>query len=329
MSSDRERIQIHAVAGVHDGRAILDELAEALAEDPPRIPSRHFYDEYGSELFEQITRLQEYYPTRTEAALLAERADRIVARTRARSLVELGSGSAVKTRTLLDAMESTGRLECYVPFDISEEFLRRSAAKLSVDYPRLRIEGLVGDFSTHLDEIPRAPDRMVLFLGGTIGNFEAAERESFLASLAAVLDPGEHLLLGVDLIKETERLETAYNDRAGVTAAFNRNILRVVNDLTGSDFAPEAFRHRAVYDEAAHRIEMWLDAVEPQSVHLPALELRLELEPGTSILTEISTKYDRERVEAMLSRNDFRLIDWMSDRDELFGLALAMRRSRG
>ncbi|MDX1643838.1 MAG: L-histidine N(alpha)-methyltransferase [Thermoanaerobaculia bacterium] len=319
------RIRIQISPEVHDEERILDELGTALREDPPRIPSRHFYDERGSRLFDQITRLEEYYPTRSEAALLAEHADRIVARASPRCLVELGSGSAAKTRRLLDAMAHSGSLERYVPFDISEEPLRRSAVALAADYPQLRIDGLVGDFSAHLDDIPAADDRLVIFLGGTIGNFEPEARESFLTALAAVMEPGEHFLLGVDRIKDRRRLEAAYNDRAGVTAAFNRNILAVVNDLTGGDFDPAAFRHRAIYDTDAHRIEMWLDSRLAQSVRLPALDLALDLEPGDSILTEISTKYDLERVDAMLARNGFRRIDWMTDSEGLFGLALAER----
>lgn len=319
------RIRIRIAPDAHDDERLLAELGAALREEPPRIPTRHFYDQRGSRLFEEITRLEEYYPTRTEAALLDEHADRIAARARPRCLVELGPGSAVKTRRLLDAMARSGRLERYVPFDISEEYLRHSAAVLARDYPQLRIDGLVGDFSTHLDDIPAVDDRLVIFLGGTIGNFEPDERESFLASLAAVIDPGEHFLLGVDRIKDRRRLEAAYNDRAGVTAAFNRNILTVVNQLTGGDFDPDAFAHRAVYDIQAHRIEMWLDSRRAQTVHLPALDLELALEPGASILTEISTKYDLERVDAMLARHGFRRIDWMTDPEELFGLALAER----
>lgn len=327
MSGSRtsERVRIRTLPDASDRRLVLAELSAALSEEPPRIPSRHFYDERGSRLFERITRLDAYYPTRTEAALLAEHADAIVEATRARELVELGSGTAVKTRLLLDAMARRSRLDRYVPFDISPGTLRASAEELCRDYAGLEVDGLVGDFSSHLDELPAGGERLVIFLGGTIGNFDPAQRDSFLATLAEVMHSGEHFLLGIDLIKDRHLLEAAYDDPEGITAEFNRNILLVVNRLAGGDFDPGAFAHRATWNEGEHRIEMWLDARRAETVRLPALGIELAFERDDSILTELSTKYDRPLVERALERHDFRLERWISDGERLFALALAVR----
>lgn len=320
---DRIRIDYH-----RDGRedqAFLDELRASLAETPRRIPSKYFYDERGSELFEAICELPEYYPTRAERAILERHAGEIVRASGCSELVELGSGAATKTRLLLDAMAEAGTLELYVPFDVSEEMVARVARELTEHYPGLRVHGVVGDFMTHLGKIPEGGCRLAAFLGGTIGNLQPEDARAFLARLARRLDPGDGLLLGTDLIKDPAVIEAAYDDAAGVTAEFNKNILRVVNRLTGGDFDPDSFRHRAFYDRERHRIEMRLVAERAQQVRLPALDLTLELREGEEILTEISTKYDRPKVETLLERAGFELERWYTDPDGLFALSLARR----
>lgn len=320
---DRIRIDYH-----RDGRedqAFLDELRASLAETPRRIPSKYFYDERGSELFEAICELPEYYPTRAERAILERHAGEIVRASGCSELVELGSGAATKTRLLLDAMAEAGTLELYVPFDVSEEMVARVARELAEHYPGLRVHGVVGDFMTHLGKIPEGGCRLAAFLGGTIGNLQPEDARAFLARLARRLDPGDGLLLGTDLIKDPAVIEAAYDDGAGVTAEFNKNILRVVNRLTGGDFDPDSFRHRAFYDRERHRIEMRLVAERAQQVRLPALDLTLELREGEEILTEISTKYDRPKVETLLERAGFELERWYTDPDGLFALSLARR----
>ncbi len=337
-SDESSRAATHAPAGERveidfhrDGResdGFREELRAALAETPRRIPSKYFYDDRGSELFEAICELPEYYPTRTERGILERRAGEIARRSGASELVELGSGAATKTRILLDAMEEEGTLEVYVPFDVSEAMVRRVARELAEDYPRLRVHGVVGDFLSHLGEVPRFREggrRLALFLGGTIGNLTPEQSKEFLAQVSASLDRGDFLLLGTDLVKDPAVIEAAYDDAAGVTAEFNLNALRVVNRLTGGDFDPAAFRHRAFYDRERHRIEMRLVSTREQTVTLPELDLTLDLAAGEEILTEISTKFDRPRVEAMLAAAGFELTAWLTDDDELFALSLARK----
>jgi len=302
-------------------------IRRALLRAPREIAPKWFYDEVGSELFERICTLPEYYPTRTERVLLASTADGIVARTKATELVELGPGAATKTRLLLDAMARAGSLHRFVAFDFSDSMVRRVAHELVREYDGLQVFGVIGDFMEQLRDLP--PDdaevRLVAFLGGTIGNFRPAEARDFLARVAARLRPGDHLLLGTDLVKDITRLESAYNDSAGVTAAFNQNILRVMNRMLGGDFDPEAFRHRAFYDASHHWIEMRLVSERNQTVHLPAIELTLHLRAGEEIRTEISAKYDRPRVQQLLGGSGFRLLEWFTDPENLFALSLAQR----
>jgi L-histidine N-alpha-methyltransferase len=304
----------------------LAELRAALLRSPRQIPSRFFYDDVGSELFERITELPEYYQTCAERALLTSIADRVVAATRAEELVEIGAGAATKTRVLLDAMRRAGTLRLYVPFDVAEGTMRRVAEELLDEYPGLAVHGVVGDFMAHLEKIPEGEGRLVIFLGGTIGNLLPAEAERFLRQLHQAMEPGDYFLLGVDLVKPVPRLEAAYNDAAGVTAEFNRNILRVVNRLTGGDFDPAAFRHRAFYDRERCWIEMRLVSERAQRVHLPALGLELDFAPGEEILTEISAKYDRPRAEALLADTGFTPVEWYTGPEKLFGLSLSRRR---
>ena len=289
------------------------------------MSARFFYDDHGSELFEQITRLPEYYQTRTEHALLEEVAEDICERTRTTVLVELGSGSATKTRVLLDAMQRRGHVPLYVPVDVNANIVRQSSLGLVRQYPGLRVHGVVGDFLHVLPRLPAPGRRLVILLGGTIGNLTPAAAARFLGRLARSLAPGEAFLLGVDRIKDPMRLEAAYNDQQGVTAAFNRNILRVLNRIADADFEPERFAHRAFYDIARHWIEMRLVAREAHPVRLAAAGLWLLFAPGDSIRTEISVKYDATMTRELLATSGFELASWYTDPEQLFGLALAHR----
>jgi L-histidine N-alpha-methyltransferase len=308
-------------------RALRDDAREGLSATPKQLPPKWFYDARGSALFEQITQLPEYYPTRTEAALLAAGVDEIARRSGARTLVELGSGSSTKTRLLLDAFTRTGTLRTYVPQDVSESALRLAMDALAPDYPGLALHGVVGDFTRHLDRLPGGGSggsrRMVAFLGGTIGNLVPAEQRAFLSGLRAVLDPGEHLLLGVGLVVPEDVVVPAYDDAAGVTAEFNRNVLRVLNRELGADFDVDAFVHVALWDPRNEWIEMRLRATRPMTVHLPALDLTVRFTQGEELRTEISAKFRPEGVRELLAATGFALTRWWSDADERFGLALA------
>jgi L-histidine N-alpha-methyltransferase len=302
----------------------LAEMREALLRTPREIPSKHLYDQRGSELFERICELPEYYQTRTEKAILVEHADRIVERCRARELVEIGAGAATKTRVLLRAMERQGLLLRYVPIDVDVAMLRRVADELTREFPGLEVHGIGADFAHSLDRLPRGPRRLVAFLGSTIGNLRPAdEAPELLRSLERRMREGDHFLLGVDLIKDRARLEAAYNDAGGVTAAFSRNIWNVVNRLADADFDPGAFRHRAFWDERRHWMDIRQVSQRAQRVQLRALDLELSIEPGEEIRTEISAKYDRPSAETLLGAGGFELIDWITDADHLFALALA------
>jgi L-histidine N-alpha-methyltransferase len=316
------------VARYVDGRGQLTTLADdvrrGLTASPKYLHPKYFYDTRGSELFEQITELPEYYQTRTELGILRAIAAPLVAEGDYREIAELGSGSSSKTRTLLDAMEARGTLERYIPVDVSETMLRESAGALLERYPVLRVDAVVGDFQHHLAEVPTAQGRrLVLFLGSTIGNLDSGERSALLQGVRGLLTAEDRFLLGVDLVKDVAVLEAAYNDAAGVTAAFNRNILRVVNLALDGDFAPAAFRHYAPYNAAAARIEMHLMADTPQTAFLRALDLKVEMAAGESIWTESSYKFTQESAAAMLAAADLRLEQWYTDPGRRFGLALA------
>ena len=294
---------------------------------------KYFYDVKGSELFEEITALPEYYQTRTELSILEEKAPEIVARTRCRELVELGSGSASKTRTLLDAMtakqgRSVQDSARYVPFDVSESALKSSAERILVEYPALEIQGFVGDFDHSLERLlsrPRSPNglrRLVIFLGGTIGNFTPEKRREFLGRLRSGLEEGDHLLVGIDLVKDARVLRAAYEDTAGVTARFNKNLLSVLNRKLAGEFDPELFDHRATYNSEESRIEMWLDSKVEQRVPVAALGLEVPFEEGEGVRTEISTKFTPESVAEAFEEAGLRLLDLYTDEEDLFGLAL-------
>lgn len=306
------------------------EIRRGLLREPREISPKYFYDDRGSKLYEAICELPEYYQARTEHALLKRIALEIVETARAQEIVELGSGAATKTRLLLDAMARAGRLRLYVPFDFSESTVRRVGLELASEYPGLRVHGVVGDFTRHLEQLPAREDastggRLLIFLGGTIGNFRPEEAVRFLSRLAECMHRGDFFLLGAQMVTDATRLEAAYDDAAGVTAEFDRNALRVLNRLLDGDFDPEAFRHRALFDRERRWIEMRLVSTRDQTVHLPGLDLVLELRQGEEILTEISAKYDRGDVVRLLERSGFRIQEWYTDAEDLFALALARR----
>ena len=309
-----------------DSNVLKEEILDGLLSTPKRLPTKYFYDDRGSTLFEQICELPEYYQTRTEHQLLETVADDVVAQTEAEELVELGSGAATKTRVLLDAMARAQHLRFYVPFDVSEGIVRRVAQELVEEYEGLQVHGVVGDFLSHLEHIPDGGRRLVVILGGTVGNLGPEAAPIFLSSVYDEMDKGDFFLLGVQLITDVDRLEAAYNDSSGVTAAFNKNMLHVLKSVIGADFDPTRFEHVARFNQEQHRIEMHLRSVCDQVIPIPELNFTLRLKEGEEILTEISTKYTRQQVEALLTRAGFSPVQWYTDTKELHGLALAKKR---
>jgi L-histidine N-alpha-methyltransferase len=305
--------------------AMAQEVRLGLTAKEPSLPSKYFYDDVGGGLFEEITRLPEYYLTRTEESLLVTIADTVVDRVRPRELVELGSGTSRKVRLLLDAMRRAGLLEGCVLLDINEAALESSLESLTRAYPGLEARGIVGDFINDLGSLGPGGGRLLAFLGSTIGNLYPDELPSFFRSAAQILAPGDGLLLGLDLVKDRRRLEAAYNDATGITARFNLNILRVVNERLGADFDPGAFEHVAFYDDAQAWIEMRLRARGENRVHVAAAGLDLHFRAGDEIRTEISCKYTRESLLKRLPAEALRLEEWFTDPEDLFALALLRR----
>jgi L-histidine Nalpha-methyltransferase len=304
-------------AGVGD---LAAEVREGLLRPLKELPPKLFYDAYGSELFDRITELPEYYPTRCEREILEHRAADIVRDVD--ELVELGSGSATKTRVLL----ATGRIGRYVPVDVSESVVERCAHELRAAHPGLSVHGLIGDFERDLVHLPPGDRRLIAFLGGTIGNFHPAKRAEFLALLRELMGPHDRLLLGTDLVKERAVLEAAYDDSAGVTAEFNRNALRVANRELGSDFPPERFEHVAFFNEAESWIELRLRSLDERLVSVPAAGIEIELAEGEEIRTEISAKFTPERVEAELGAAGLELRELWTDSGGRFALSLSAPR---
>ena len=308
-----------------DPDVVKTQITRGLNANPKTLPSKLFYDERGSTLFEQICELPEYYQTRTEHQLLIRCADEIVALSGAEELVELGSGAATKTRVLLDAMARVNQLRYYVPFDVDESIVRRVSEELVQEYPGLQVHGVVGDFLFHLEHIPEGGKRLVVILGGTIGNLPSLPAMEFLTAVNAEMTSGDYFLLGVQLITDRSRLEAAYNDKQGITAKFNKNIIRVLRNNFGIPSHPEAFDHVARYNEADHRIEMWLRSREEQTLDIPDLDVQVHFKKGEEVRTEISTKYDRPLAEDLLASSGFELVKWYTDPDNLIGLALAQK----
>ncbi|MGC4989314.1 L-histidine N(alpha)-methyltransferase [Nocardia salmonicida] len=306
--------------------ALRTDARTGLTADPKSLPPKWFYDARGSELFEQITGLPEYYPTRTERALLERVVGEIAAAANAEVLVELGSGSAAKTRLLLDALTAEGSLKTYVPQDVSASALRGAAAEIATEYPNLSVHGVVSDFTDTLHNLPRGGRRMIAFLGGTIGNLVPAERAEFLAGINEVLEPGELLLLGAGLVIDPAILVPAYDDAAGVTAEFNRNVLHVLNNRLDADFVPEKFEHVAIWDAENEWIEMRLRATEAMKATVAGLDLTVDFAAGEEMRTEISAKFRPESLAAELDKAGFIPTHTWTDPDNRFILALAERR---
>jgi L-histidine N-alpha-methyltransferase len=313
------------LAADHATRALRHDVREGLTATPKSLPPKWFYDATGSELFDRITRLPEYYPTRAEASILAERAAEIAEASGADTLVELGSGTSEKTRMLLDAMRDRGALRRFIPFDVDVSVLEAAGTALVAEYPGVDIDPVCGDFEEHLGEIPGGGRRLFAFLGSTIGNLTPQPRAEFLSSLATVMQPGDSLLLGTDLVKDTQRLIRAYDDSAGVTAAFNRNVLAVVNRELRADFDVDAFEHVAKWNSEEERIEMWLRAAAPQRVRIDDLDLTVGFGAGEEMLTEVSCKFRAERVADELAAAGLTPTQWWTDAPGDFGLSLAVR----
>jgi L-histidine N-alpha-methyltransferase len=315
-------IEVHLPAG-GTLAGLAEDVREGLSSPFKEIPPKYFYDERGSELFEAITELPEYYPTRAERSILEAEAGEIVSAANPTTLIELGSGAASKTRCLLDAMSDAGSLETYVPVDISEEITRRVAEELIAEYDGLRVHGIVCDYETHLERVPREEGALIAFLGGTIGNFRPGPRRSFLARIATLMYPGDRFLLGTDLVKDPAVLEAAYNDSAGITAEFNRNVLRVINRELDANFDPDGFEHVAFWDADNEWIDIRLRSLAEQFIDLRALDMRVHFARNEEMRTEISTKFTRERLEASYAAAGLELDEWWTDPDELYALSLA------
>ena len=300
-------------------------MRDGLAQTPKTLPPKWFYDSAGSDLFDQITRLPEYYPTRAEAEILRAQSAEIAVASGADTLVELGSGTSEKTRMLLDALRDSGSLRRFVPFDVDAGVLNAAGAAIQREYPGVEIDAVCGDFEEHLDEIPRAGRRLVAFLGSTIGNLTPGPRAAFLSALSDTLQPGDSLLLGTDLVKDVGRLVRAYDDSAGVTAKFNRNVLAVVNRELDADFDLGAFEHVARWNAEEERIEMWLRATSAQRVHIAALDLAVDFGADEEMLTEVSCKFRPDGVEAELAAAGLHRTHWWTDPAGDFGLSLSTK----
>jgi L-histidine N-alpha-methyltransferase len=298
-------------------------VQEGLRLEQKELPPKYFYDDVGARLFDAICDTPEYYPTRTEHALLEQVSDEVIRRTAPSHLVELGSGASRKTRVLLDALTGRRPNACYVPLDVSDAMLRSSAAALRRAYPKLRIHGIVADYDRHLRHFPPAERRLVAFLGSTIGNFSPADGITFLRNLNDHLRERDFLLIGLDLVKPVEVLNAAYNDRQGITAEFNRNVLRVINRELQATFRLELFEHLAFYREDAAQIEMHLRATTAHEVHVAALDLTVSFAAGETIRTEISRKFDRGSGDALLRGAGFEPAQWFVSPDGYFALVLA------
>ncbi|HEV3048560.1 MAG TPA: L-histidine N(alpha)-methyltransferase [Solirubrobacteraceae bacterium] len=308
-------------------RSLAEDVLDGLTRPFKELPPKHLYDERGAELFDRICELPEYYPTRTERAILEEQAELLAGLTGAVELVELGSGTAAKTRVLLDALHAAGTLERYVPVDVTESMVRDSAHALTSEYPGLRVHGVIGDFERHLDRVPEAlGPRIVAFLGGTIGNFPPGSRRRFLREIARLMGPGDHLLMGTDLVKDPRVLEAAYDDAQGVTAEFNRNMLYVLNRELQADFDPEDFDHVALFDRNNEWIEMRLRARREHTTLVRDLDLSVHFQEGEELRTEISAKFTPERLEGDLAAAGLELERLLTDADGLFALSLSRRR---
>jgi L-histidine N-alpha-methyltransferase len=320
-TSARFRLDVHDDESQFRARMIAD-IRDGLTARPRRLPPKYFYDEAGSRLFERITELPEYYLTRAEGSILRAIAGPLMDRLRPRDLVELGPGSCEKVRVLLDALRPSDGIR-YVAVDVGRDGLTQAATKLADEYPSIEVHAVVADFERHLAQLPPpAGRRLLLFFGSTIGNFDPPARRTFLSEVRGLLGPDGRLLLGVDLVKDRRTLEFAYDDAAGVTAEFNRNVLRHVNRLVDGNFETENYRHHAFYNAEASRIEMHLVAATRQHVELERLPLTLDFDEGDGIWTENSYKFTRAGTEAALADAGLELEEWYTDAERRFGLVL-------
>jgi L-histidine N-alpha-methyltransferase len=321
-----ETVVVHSYLEAEAGSSLADDVLDGLTRPFKELPPKHFYDEVGADLFDQICDLPEYYPTRAEREILELRSGEIAELTKAVELVELGSGTAAKTRVLLDALQDAGTLRRYVPFDVTEGMVRDVATALTEEYPGLEVHGIVGDFERHLQHVPPAVGpRIVAFLGGTIGNFTPGSRRGFLRGLGELLGDGDHLLLGTDLVKDPAILEAAYDDSAGITAEFNRNLLRVLNRELDADFDPDAFDHVAFFDREHEWIDMRLRAQRRMVVPIRGLDIEVTFEAREEMRTEISAKFTREHLQSDLEAAGLELVELLTDPQERFALTLARR----
>jgi L-histidine Nalpha-methyltransferase len=322
-ATDRITVEVHLPPGGPLSGMAADVRA-GLTSPFKELSPRYFYDERGSELFEQITELEEYYPTRCEREILGTHSEAICsAANRPASLIELGSGSARKTRVLLDAMREASCLETYCPVDISEEITRETADRIAVEYEEIDVHGLVSDFEFDLERVPVEGPRVIALLGGTIGNFAPHQRAGFLRRISNLLGPEDRFLLGTDLVKDPAVLEAAYNDSRGVTAEFNKNVLSVLNRELGADFDLDSFEHVARWDPENLWVDIRLRSVANQVVNFAALEMLVHFAAGEEMRTEISTKFLRPGLEGIYAEAGLELTDWWTDRDGLYALSLA------
>ncbi|MEM7793691.1 MAG: L-histidine N(alpha)-methyltransferase [Cyanobacteria bacterium P01_C01_bin.118] len=310
-------------ADAGDGQDVI----EGLIQTPKSLPPKYFYDRLGSELFEKICTLSEYYPTRTESAIFETYADEITQLTGACELVELGSGSATKTRILLDAYQTNNLPLAYVPVDVSGTMLKASSQQLLWDYPTLSIHGLIGTYEPALRSLPapQLASRMVMFIGSTLGNLSPEQCDRFLQRVSDALEPGQFFLLGLDLQKDISTIEAAYNDAQGVTAMFNLNMLRHLNHRYDGDFCLDQFCHRAIYNSTEHRIEMYLESQRQQTVTLKGLDLKVKFAKGERILSEISRKFDPTDMAQQLAYHGLQVRKTFTDKRQWFGVILAQK----
>jgi L-histidine N-alpha-methyltransferase len=306
-------------------QALEADVRAGLTATPKTLPPKWFYDARGSELFDQITRLPEYYPTRCERAVLAEQAATIAEVTRVDTLVELGSGTSEKTRLLLDALRAAGTLRRFVPFDVDESVLSMASKQVAEEYPGVEVHAVVGDFEQHLPLLPTGGRRLVAFLGGTIGNLLPAQRSEFFSTLASTMAPGDWLLLGTDLVKDATRLHDAYDDAQGVTAEFNKNVLRVLARELGADADLDAFAHVAVWNAADEWVEMRLRSLRAQTIRFADLDLSVDLAAGEEVRTEISAKFREDGVRGEVAAAGLSLRHWWTDPDGDFGVSLSVK----
>ena len=306
-------------------RALADDVRAGLSARPKELPPKWFYDAQGSALFDKITRLPEYYPTEAERSILAVYAAAIANLSDADTLVELGSGSADKTRVLLDALRAHGSLQRYVPFDVSESALAGASKMIAGYYPGLEVHGVVGDFDRHIDAIPRGGTRMIAFLGGTIGNFAPTPRRRFFEQISSHMNAHDTFLLGVDLVKDPARLVRAYDDELGVTAAFNKNVLAVINRSLGGSFDLDQFEHVARWDPVHEWIEMLLRSIEAQRVTVRDIGLTVDFAAGEEMRTEISAKFRRGGIARELHSAGLEFVRWLPDASDEYALVLTRK----